>query len=114
MAATFSALKLVDGTGISIITGVLAFSGSYVTSGDTLPDFNNLPSVGIIRPSQIIAVDFYGQNGYTYQWIPNAATNAQKCKISTTANTELAAGAYPAGITGDTIKVVVTISTAPR
>ena len=50
-----------------------------------------------------IWVDFVGQNGYEYAYIPGADAGSGKLKILTTANTEVAAGAMPATISSDVI-----------
>jgi hypothetical protein len=43
-----------------------------------------------------------GSTGDTYSWVAGAALNSQKIKVNTASNTELASGAYPSRITGDT------------
>ncbi len=93
------------------IFGTLVFSGSYTAGGDTL-DLTNQPSI----PASLQPVQLYiaGQSGFNYNWIPGGALSNGKVKIfgqqPTSATTgvialsELAAAAYPAGITGDTIQ----------
>ena len=76
--------------------GTIAASGSYATGGDALSFVGVVPVPNANKPA-IVWVG--GLNGYGYGY--NKATG--KIKVTTTSNTELAAGAYPAGITGDTI-----------
>lgn len=83
------------------IRGKLVFSGSYATGGETF-DLTVLRGVNVKKDAQAI-VSVWGCNGYAYGWVPGATLAAGKIKASTTANTELGAGAYPAGITSDTV-----------
>jgi hypothetical protein len=80
------------------VMGTIAGSGSYVTGGDTL----NLQSLGIKSSQVPFQAWIGGTSGYAFGWVPGTTQANGKVKISTTAATELAAGAYPAGITGDT------------
>jgi len=81
-------------------------SGNYATGGDTVdltaligvaaggvPVFaaNNAPLYGVAQ----------GSTGDDYDFIPGTQLNNGKLKINTASNTELAAGAYPARISGD-------------
>jgi hypothetical protein len=72
----------------------LAFSGSYVTGGDA---FDPTPffSTGI---TTVLTVDVAGGAGYGFEY--NSASKV--LKLFSAAGTELAAGAYPAALTGDT------------
>lgn len=91
-----------------IILAVVA-SGNYVAGGDTI----NLTS--LLNPSHFddAVIGYPGKiedysieqmpAGYGGEMIPGTNLTNWKLKITTTANTELAAGAYPAAITGDTI-----------
>lgn len=96
----------IDNSGKSTyVTSLLTFSGSYSTGGDTI-DFTTiigkqyLGRVFIAGKAPLYG-SAYGTSGYSFGFIPGAALNNGKIKINTTAATELAAGAYPAGITGD-------------
>jgi hypothetical protein len=91
------------------VAGTVAASGSYATGGDTL-DLSGLGALGVPTAQPPVkgtgAMD--GLAGYDYCFSPGAAPDANKVKIfeqgaSAGAFAELAAGAYPAGITGDTI-----------
>ena len=82
------------------VFGTLTASGSYSTGGDTL-DFTTVASQ--LAASQApVKVWVGGSTGDAYSWICGSALNNQKVKINTASNTELASGAYPARITGDT------------
>lgn len=72
----------------------LTFSGSYVTGGDAFDPTPFFPQ-GI---GKIVCVDMNGIAGYGYEYDP---VN-KKLKLFSAANTELAAGAYNAALTGDT------------
>ena len=82
------------------IFGSLTASGSYATGGDTL-DFT---TVGSQVPASLVPLQVWvgGTTGDSYSWVKGAALNSQKVKINSASATELAAGAYPARITGDT------------
>jgi hypothetical protein len=82
------------------IFGSLAASGSYSTGGDTL-DFTTIaPEVLASLPPLQLRVG--GSTGDAYSWVKGSALNNQLVKINTASNTELASGAYPSRITGDT------------
>src|ERR1700683_509971 len=82
------------------IFGQLTPSGDYSTGGDTL-DFTTIaPQVPASLPPLQLWVG--GSTGDNYAWIKGSALNNQKVKINTASNTELASGAYPSRITGDT------------
>jgi len=93
----------VDATGKQVYAvGTITASGSYATGGDTL-DLSNqsfIPSAQLPKQASI-----FSQNGqvFSYVFIRGAALNNSKVKIYQAGGTELAAGAYPAGITGDII-----------
>jgi hypothetical protein len=77
----------------------LAFSGSYVTGGDA---FNPLVGWPGAAPSQVITVQVDGGAGYDFEFQKPSGG----LKVFSSAGTELAAGAYPAALTGDTNTVV--------
>ncbi len=93
------------------IFGKLAFSGSYATGGDTV-DFTTIGdkifSAVAQGPLQAVA---FSQNGAAnaYVFVQGAAQNNWKLKIFIAGGTELAAGAYPAGVTGDVVQYQLTI-----
>lgn len=91
------------------VAGKIAASGSYATGGDTL-DLTAVGSLGIPTTQPPIQGTAWmdGLAGYDYVFTPGAAINANKVKIFQQASgagafAELAAGSYPAAITGDTI-----------
>ena len=96
----------IDNSGKSVyLTVTMTFSGSYSTGGDTI-DFTTVAGKGYLgRVFQASKPPLYGyaagSGGYSFGLIPGTTLANGKIKISTTAATELAAGAYPAGITGD-------------
>lgn len=103
----FPSLALLD------VYGTITPSGDYATHGDTL-DFSSLSSV----PSSTIPVqvEIYetpaagtSQSGYVYGWCPGTTLANGKMTVFESAGSaaplaELAAGAYPAGITGAVLK----------
>jgi hypothetical protein len=93
----------IDATGVLVwALGTLAFSGSYTTGGDTL-DLSQQP---LVPSTQVpIQATVQGQSGYNYVFIPGSALNTNKVKIYSSGQTELAAGAYPAAITNDSVGI---------
>lgn len=102
-----------NGQKVIYLMGTLAFSGNYVTGGDTL-DFTTL--FDLVKTDYIpIQVQAWsqssssGHSGYQYYFRPGTALNNGRIQVLTTGAAagspmqELAAGAYPAGITGDTV-----------
>ena len=82
------------------VFGSLSVSGNYSTGGDTL-DFTTVASqISASQPPAQVWVG--GSTGDAYSWIKGTALNNQKVKVNTASATELASGAYPARITGDT------------
>jgi hypothetical protein len=93
----------------------LTFSGSYATGGDTL----NLTTV--TNPSFLSAAGFStiptttdvsfrnGAGGYDFDFVPGTTLANSKIKLFSAANTELAAGAYNAALTGDTLNIEISI-----
>lgn len=91
------------------VAGTIAASGNYATGGDTL-DLTPLESLGVPTTKSPIAGTAWmdGLAGYDYVFAPGAAINSGKVKIfqqgsAAGAFAELAAGAYPAAITADTV-----------
>ena len=85
----------------------LAFSGNYPTGGDTL-DFTQVANV---LPSDTIVQAFAeSQNGNSGYYIPvqGTALNNWKLKAFVGGGTELTAGAYPVGVTGDIVQLSIT------
>ncbi len=83
--------------------GTLAFSGSYATGGDTL-DFSAVAD-RIASSQPPLQLSISSQNGAFNQYVPvqGSALNNWKVKVASPGGTELAAGAYPAGVTSDIV-----------
>ena len=104
MALTLTVRQFdVDATGKQLyVAGIVTATGSYTTGGDTL-DLSNqsfIPSAQL--PKQVSLFTQTGQV-FNYTFIVGSALNNSKVKIYAAGGTELAAGAYPAGILGDII-----------
>jgi len=107
MALTFTLVDTWDDGKRVHVTGTVAASGSYTTGGDTL-DLSEFPIIASTQPPIQGTGWMDGLAGYDYVFAPGPAMNSNKVKIfqqgaSAGAFPEMAAGAYPAGITGDTI-----------
>jgi len=109
MALAFTLVDSWDDGNRIHIAGKIAASGSYTTGGDTL-DLTAVGSLGIPTTQPLIQGTAWmdGLAGYDYVFAPGAAINANKVKIFQQASgagafAELASGAYPGAITGDTI-----------
>jgi len=85
----------------------LTFSGSYPAGGDTL-DFTSV--AGVLPSSQVLQAFAESQNGNAgyYVAVQGAALNNWKLKCFAGGGTEIAAGAYPASVTGDIVQLTVT------
>lgn len=107
MALTFSLVDTWDDGKRIHVSGTVAASGNYSTGGDTV-DLSQFPAVASAQPPIQGTAWMDGLAGYDYVFAPGAAMNSNKVKIfaqgaAAGAFPELAAGAYPAGISGDTI-----------
>jgi hypothetical protein len=107
MALAFSLVDTWDDGKRIHVCGTVAPSGNYTTGGDTL-DLSEFPVVASTQPPTLGTGWMDGLAGYDYVFSPGAAMNANKVKIFQQAATagafpELAAGAYPGAVTGDTI-----------
>ena len=85
----------------------LSFSGNYSTGGDTL-DFTQIADK--IASTQVIQAFAESLNGNSMYYVPvqGSALNNWKLKIFNGGGTELSAGAYPAGVTGDVVQLTIT------
>jgi hypothetical protein len=107
MALTFNLVDTWDDGKRIHVSGTVAASGNYATGGDTL-DLSQFPLVAAVQPPINGTSWMDGLAGYDYVFFPGAAMNSNKVKIfqqgaSAGAFPEVAAGAYPAAITSDTI-----------
>lgn len=113
MAWTFNVSQIVRREQDIEVFGTVTFSGNYTTGGDnsgTLvigsntggwPDWR--PQVSGLHASlQPISGTFHADAGYTGTIVPVAAQVLPKLKLYSAADTEVTAGAYPAGVTGAT------------
>jgi hypothetical protein len=87
------------------VNGLLKFSGSYTSGGDTL-DWTTVPDK--LAAAECLSVAIASQtlgNGYVPVGEASTALNGWKviCQTPGTFNSQLAAGSYPSGITGDTV-----------
>jgi len=110
MAITITLLPSnTDGSGNNLFyaIGTLAFSGNYVTGGDTL-DFTTVADK--LLSTQIIQVFADSQSGNAGYYVPvaGAALNNWKLKAFTGGGTEVSAGAYPVSVTGDVVQITIT------
>ncbi|MGH9703344.1 MAG: hypothetical protein ACRD4K_08205 [Candidatus Acidiferrales bacterium] len=107
MALTFNLVdSWTDGRRIHV-AGTVTASGNYSTGGDTI-DLSQFPIIGSTQPPIAGTSWVDGLAGYDYVFTPGAALNNGKVKVfqqgaSAGAFPELAAGAYPGAVTGDTI-----------
>ena len=96
----------VDASGRNLVyaIGLLTFTGSYPSGGDTLdltPVSEKLSSSQILQ----IVADSVNGNAMYYVAVVGNALNNHKLKVFSAGGTELAVGAYPGGVTGDTVQV---------
>jgi len=107
MALTFTLVDTWDDGQRIHVSGTAVASGNYSTGGDTL-DLSQFPAVAATQPPVQGTAWMDGLAGYDYVFTPGSAMNNGRVKIfqqgaSAGAFPELAAGAYPSAITGDTI-----------
>lgn len=109
MALAFTLVDFWDDGKRIHVAGTIAASGNYTTGGDTL-DLTELGSLGVPTTQPPIQGTAWmdGLAGYDYVFSPGAAINSNLVKVfeqagSAGAFAELAAAAYPAAISADTI-----------
>ncbi|HKS66887.1 MAG TPA: hypothetical protein VJR26_06585 [Candidatus Acidoferrales bacterium] len=107
MALAFTLIDTWDDGKRIHATGTITASGNYTAGGDTL-DLSQFPAMASTQPPILGTARIDGLAGYDYVFSGGSALNNGKVKIfqqgtSAGAFPELAAGAYPAAITGDTI-----------
>ncbi len=107
MALTFSIVDTWEDGKRVHVSGTVVASGNYTTSGDTL-DLSQVPLIASDQPPVQGTAWMDGLAGYDYVFVPGVAMNSNKVKIFQQGAAagpfpELAAGAYPAAITADTI-----------
>jgi hypothetical protein len=99
----------VDASGRNLVyaIGTLTFTGSYPTGGDTLDLTTVSDKLSSSQIVQIVIDSLNGNNMY-YVAVVGSALNNHKIKAFSAGGTEIAAGAYPGGVTGDTVQVRIT------
>ena len=99
----------VDASGRNFVyaVGTLTFTGSYATNGDTLDLTTVADKLSSSQIVQIVA-DSVNGNGMYYVAVVGSALNNHKLKVFSAGGSELTAGAYPVGVTGDTVQVRIT------
>jgi hypothetical protein len=107
MALTFTLVDTWDDGKRIHVSGTVAASGNYSSGGDTL-DLSQFPVIGSTQAPIQGTAWMDGLAGYDYVFSPGAAQNSGTVKVfqqgsGAGAFPELAAGPYPAAITGDTI-----------
>lgn len=92
-----------------VLRGYLTASGNYSTGGDTLDLSTDSGSSLVIPPGLSIPFSAppiggwaQGSAGYSFAYIPGTTLANGKVKINSASGTEVSAGSYPAGISGDT------------
>jgi len=90
-------------------------SGNYATNGDTL-NFQGVTPL-LISPFAALQAVITGIAGFVYSFVQGTTQANAKVKVLTGAAaqsplTELTAGAYPGGVTGDTITGVASFPRA--
>lgn len=90
----------VAGNVINVI-GTLVASGNYATGGDAIT-ISSAHRAKIKSGSAPLYLEVHGITGYLYSYVASGTTGSMKVVISST-GLELAAGGYPAGVTGDSI-----------
>lgn len=101
MPFTVTVTKTWDDGKVLNAIGTLVASGSYTTGGDTL----NLQQFKIKSSRTPYWVHILGQADFSYTYIPgtNLSNGKVLCRAVST-GAEASAAAYPAGVTGDTIR----------
>jgi hypothetical protein len=121
MAATVTAVTKLQNT--FQIAGTIVPSGSYVAGGDTVNLLTATYGPGQTPPpTQSVPLSFQAQSFktagattvYSYSGVNGATIGALKLQVLVTGSgaapsAELAAGAYPAGVSGDTITFQVEV-----
>lgn len=112
MAASVSSPKVVRiGNAIGVFCSITP-SGSYAANGDTL-DLSAIAGLGTNAVPDFAEINSEAspQSGYFYGFkagttLANGKFTVSQCAGSAAAAGDIGAGAYPAGVTGDTIKAV--------
>lgn len=116
MALVVTPVSAVDNGKEMVCEGTIVASGNYATGGDTLDLTPFAAGVsgrnfGIASPPKYV-IACNGFAGYVYQVKIGTALNNSLMKVLQSAGSaaplaEIAASAYPGGVTGDTITIVL-------
>lgn len=88
-----------NGQSLEVI-GTLAASGDYATGGDDV----SVANLNIKSTRAPVFISVKGKGGYFYEYIVGTAKLiVRECAGSATLAPEIAATAYPVGVTGDVI-----------
>lgn len=90
-----------DGKRIHVIGNIVA-SGNYIAGGDTLSLVNTEIKCSPSSLPEFVVIE--GQAIYGYKFVPGTTQANGKVKVIS-GGAELGAGAYPGGLTGDTIVI---------
>ncbi len=102
MAAALTILAKVNHNNAIEVVGSVALSGSYATGGDSLP----IANFDAKTPKAPYMVQAIGKAGYHYEYdLTNAKLLVRQGVAAGSPLAELGAGAYPGGVTGDTIRI---------
>jgi hypothetical protein len=91
-----------------IVYGTLTFSGSYATGGDTL-NFDAISKASRQSPIFVEIHETGVPSGYSYSYVASSDEGTGKVAVLetgaavSTPQTQIAAAAYPAAITGATV-----------
>lgn len=109
MALTWATTDFWDDGKRLHIVGTLTASGNYATGGDAVDFQAVITDVRGIR-SQPSWVEIRGKAGYVYEYdYTNKKVMARQEAAAANPADELSAAAYPAGVTGDTIRAYVVV-----
>lgn len=111
MATAVNVLQVDKAHRLLRVYGTISASGSYTALGDPL-SFSGIDLIKSSLPPIMVSIQSQksgGVTGYDYRYNPGTTLANGKFQVfvetatAGSAHSELAAGAYPAGVTGDTI-----------
>ena len=110
MALSITINNLDQATDSFYVRGSLSASGSYTSGGDTL-DFSGKGDLPVSTPPRDVFI--HGTSGFVYEFVRGTSLANNKMILrgqqptsatsGVIALSEMASGAYPSGVTGDTI-----------
>jgi len=95
---------------VPVVRGTLAFSATYPAGGDTL----NLTTIRglLVSKNQAAQVRIWGKgnSAHFYGYTAGATLDVGKVPVTVIATAaDLAAGAYPGGVTGDVVNIEIVL-----